>query len=323
MKKPSLNQLINLKMGILMSETKIGSYNNYRTLLSYVETHYGIVPIDNVTADFANRMKSQMVAEGKSNSTIRTYFALLTSVWNYACYKKYVKPESYPFAKKSYELDKCKVPKATKRNDHFITKNEMILLYGYFLESKPGREYEKSEKAYLGLFLMSYLCNGANINDLVRLRYDNSYFVSNETVFRFVRHKVADRTAAMITVPIIDELKTILAEIASPVVKDGLVLGRMVEGCDDEEKLAKRVMYINSYCATIIRKVARKLGIRDDISPTFARHTYATVLHQSGANFAVVEAALGHTSNIGIAGNYIGETPVELLFEMNSKLLVI
>lgn len=321
MKKPTLNQLINLKMTLLANDNKVGSYKNYRTLLSYIEHNYGIVPIEKVDAQFANGMKQKMVSEGKSPSTVRTYFALLTAVWNYASYKKYVKPETYPFQRKSYELDKCKVPKAAKRNDSYLTKDDMVRLYDYWLEIEPTTKTKRNEMRYLGLFLMSYLCNGANVNDLMRMTYNRDYFASNGKIFRFIRHKVADRTAAMITVPIIPQLMTILDRIASPVAKDGLVLGDFVENAGNEDELMARVMYVNSYCATIIRKVADKLGIRNDISPTFARHSYATILHQSGANFAIVEAALGHSGNIGIAGNYLGETPVELLFEMNSKLL--
>lgn len=316
----SFNELISEKMAVLEMNGQYATARNYRSLLHFIEKNYGILQGKDITPALVKSMRAKHMAN-MSQSSVASYLACLKSIFNYAVYKGVCDPKNYPFQRKAYELDKLKLPRIAKRNDSYLTKDDMTRLYSHWLDMPTEKPYQVTKKKMVGLFLCSYLMNGANLNDVLRLRYDNNYYNSNGRVFVFIRHKVEDRTGAQITVPVIPQLQTVLNYLADEPQRDGYVF-RTIMGdvdFDDEEKLLKKIMYVNSYASKLTREVCVSLGMRGDVSVTFARHSYATVMHQSGAPFYLVESNMGHTT--GIAFNYIGSTGIDDLFKWNSLLL--
>jgi len=313
----SLNELVTEKMTIMRSEGR-SSFRNYRTLLRTIETHYGIVKMSDVNSQFASNLHKTLKSEGKSTATIKTYFALLQSITHYGQYLGYVKGDPKLTRSKPYELDKVQLEKPRKRQSSYFTKEDMKRIWDYWVS--VGEE-PKGVKRWLGLFLASYLCNGANAADLLRLRYDSEYDNSGGRVFGFHRRKVRNTSGAYVRVPITGQLKSLLDSIGDEYESGGLVFGSYLGGVDvnDDEAVEMRVMYVNTYASKVLRKVCGKLGLRCDCSFTFARHSYCTVLNSEGVNYAVIERNLGH--NLGITDNYLGEIPTDRLFEANSRLL--
>lgn len=71
----------------------------------------------------------------------------------------------------------------------------MTELYNLFLsKSYPSYwsdEYKERAHYSLGLFLVQYLCNGFNLADAARLKYDSYYYQNQGKAFRFNRKKTA------------------------------------------------------------------------------------------------------------------------------------
>lgn len=298
----TLNELIRFKMELLEQDEKVATYKSYRTLLSYIQSHYGDVDIATVDAAFCRQLAKDLKSEGKSPSTERTYYAMLTAIWNYASYKGYT-ANDFPFQKHSYELDKIKKPKPRKRTDCFLTKEQMGQLYGLWTTL--------SDQYHVGLFLASYLSNGANLNDVLRFRWNK-----DPRIITFRRRKTKEKSDMLITVPVIPQLSAIFGEIASPWQPDA-PLFRIPE---TEADIQKAVMAANNAVTRAVRDIAPSIGLPDNISTTWARHTFSTVMHQSNVPYAYTEMAMGHTLD-GVAGNYIGSFTVEKSFEYNSNLL--
>ena len=172
------------------------------------------------------------------------------------------------------------------------------------------------------MFIDSYLCNGANVADLLRLKYDDEYYSSGKRILGFYRHKTINSSGVYVRVPVIDKLKMVIESIGDPETMNGLVFGSFLNDrdVDDSESVDSRVMYVNTYCSKVTRKVCAKLGIRTDTSVTFARHSYISRLHHIGAPYSLVERNAGHALS-GVADNYIGEYDDEILFEWNNKLI--
>lgn len=301
----TINELIKFKMDILEQDEKVSTYNSYRTLLAYIDKNYGQTDIKSINSDFCRAMQIKMKSEGKSDSTIRTYFALITAIFNYSVYKGYVEESQYPFQRKSYELDRIKRPKTKKRNDHFLTKAQITSIYNHWINHN---------NYYVGLFLMSYLCNGCNIRDLVELKWNK-----NPEIITFQRHKTIDKTDLMIVIPIIEPLRAILNKCASVYSIDTPILYEVDMDATEEEK-HKKTMIVNNNITKELRKL--DLDLPENISTTFARHTYSTVMHQENVPYTYVEMSLGHTLS-GVASNYIGSYPIEKSFQYNSFLLEI
>lgn len=310
----TVNELVSSKMAILTAANKINTAHNYRSLLHFLERNFGVVYCAECNPEFVQRMDVAMA--GLSPSTKATYYACFRAIWNYANYKGYTCGCEYPFRTHPYEQDKVRVPKILRRSECYASRNEMSDIYRYWQGMEDGLR-----KKYIGLFLASYLCNGCNLADLVRMTYNNDWYTSGCRIISFVRHKTADRTPIKVRVPVTGWLRSILDYMADEPSRGGLVFGSFVEGYTISEKvLQKRIMSLNNSVGKILKKELGKAGFRNDMSITFARHSYSTALHHIGAPFALVEQALGHTGT-GIAFNYIGSFSDDDLFKWNELLI--
>lgn len=313
----SLNELLTEKMLVMRQEGR-ASHRNYRTLLRYIETRCGIVKMSDVDSDFAANLHRMMRSDNKSASTIKTYFAILQSVTNYGAYLGCVKDTKLTRSH-SYELDKVKLEKPRKRQGSHFTKDDIKKLWDYWLSVG---ETPKGVKRWLGLFFASYLCNGCNMADLARLRYDKEWMNSKGRLLGFYRHKVLNSSGIYVRVPVTENLKMVIDAIGDEYQFNGLVFGSFLNDVDvnDNEAMELRIMYINTYASKVLRKVCKQLGIRDDCSFTFARHSFISNSHHQGFNFALVEMMAGHTLS-GVAGNYIADPPIDKLFEVGNSLI--
>lgn len=314
--KRTLNELLTEKSVVCRNENRLGTSYCYRSLLHYVERKYGIVQMSEVNPKWAIGFHNALKADGKTSATIKNYFALLQCITNYGAYLGCTKGDTKLVRSKSYELNKVKLEKPKNRQNKWLNIEDMNRLWDYWATTE-----NKTHRKWLGIGLASYLCNGANLADVLRLRYDDEYYSSNKKLFGFFRQKTRNSSGAYVRIPIIDRLRTIIDAIGDKEVNGGLVFGSFLGNVDmdDDDAVAKKVMTTNTSCSKVLRTICKKLGIREDISVTFFRHSYASNLNHQGCNYALIERSLGHTLG-GIADSYIANAPIEQLFELNNKL---
>lgn len=315
----TVNELIVEKCNSLQQEGRFGTECRYRSFLNYIYKNYGWLLVHDVNPIWAQGFHKKLVDENKSPSTIRLYFGLLQAILNYAGYLGLTVGDIKLTRSKAYELDKVKLAKPRTRQNKYLRREDMDKLWLYWLEA--GDYKPLGVRKWLGLFLASYLCNGCNTVDLMRLRYDDEYYGSGKQLFGFFRQKTKNTSGAYVRVPITEKLKIIIDRLGNSEEKNGLVFGGYLEGVnpEDEVELLKKCTYLNAYISKVAANYCRRLGIREDVSMGFARHSYASVLNNEGCNFAMIERALGHRLE-GVADNYIANASVEKLMELNSKL---
>lgn len=317
----TLNELLIEKCVYLKMEGRNGTEYNYRTLLHYIQKHYGMVFMKDVNPAWAADFYNKLVSQNKAAATMRSYFAMLQAVTNYGAYLGLTEGDVKLTRSKSYELDKVKLPKPRTRQGNYFTVSDMDKLWLHWLAlgDRP-----KSHKKWLGVFLASYLCNGCNAVDLVRLRYDDEYYTSGKKVLGFYRWKTRNTSNVYVRIPVVDKLKTIIETIGDEEVRGGLVFGSIMNimSLTSDEEINNRVTTLNSHIGKVLRRICTELEIRNDVSMTFARHSYASILNNEGCNFAMVEKALGHRLQ-GVAENYIGNASIERLFDLNSHLFTV
>lgn len=314
--KRTLNELLTEKSLVCKNENRVGTAYCYRSFKNYIDSHYGIVQMSEINPKWAAGLHSTLKKEGKTNATIKNYFAMLQCTVNYGAYLGCTKGDTKLTRSKSYELNKVKIDKPKTRQNKWLSIEEMDRLWDYWASTD-----NKSHKRWLGLFFASYLCNGANLADVLRLRYDDEYYTSGKRLLGFFRQKTKNSSGAYVRVPIIDRLRTVIDAIGDGEKKCGLVFGSFLNDISvtDEERVARRVMTVNSFTSKVVRTISGSLGMRDDVCVTFARHSYASNLNHQGCNYALIERNLGHILG-GVADNYIANAPIEQLFEMNGKL---
>lgn len=222
--------------------------------------------------------------------------------------------------------------KKASRKHEFLDVATMKQLYDFWekneAKNEEGRELypPKAKHALfrdLGLFLFMYLGDGQNLADTLRLEYDEWYFATHGKQLRFLRHKTMDRNedASEVIFPVTPEIKKILDKYAIKPRQGQRVFPIMSKGITPDKEIWVIQRY-NKYIRKHMEIVAKLLGLEQLPTPTWARHSFATNLNNSGrVPYKYIVDSMGHSSSGDITSNYIGAYPLDKMLEYNAYLL--
>lgn len=267
----------------------------------------GETPFAKVTSTHFNKLKDYMIENGYSSTTMCIYFSDLKSVVNEAMYKGLVKEVNYPFKKHIYDTQKVEIPKPKKRTMSFLTKDEMQKVYEYYKETKDK---------YIGLFLFSYLAGGMNLADVMRLKWNQHYFDTDQKEFLYKRKKTVHKNDFFIRVAISDLMREIIGD--EPVLDEYVF--PYLRNCNSILEQKNIILNEGKNTTNHLRKMCKKLNINKEVTPTYARHSYSTILRRECVPGDFVEYSMGHSMK-GSAGNYFGGYTTDQMLMFNSKLL--
>ncbi len=219
-----------------------------------------------------------------------------------------------------------------ERKERFLDVQKMSRLYDFFLageaKDKDGNELFDSEYksrlfGSLGMFLFSYLANGANLADLARLRYDDFYYLHGQQAMRFIRQKTMRETNGMeVIFPILPQMQVILDRVANKPRKGALVFN-IIDEHMGEERIRIIMSNENTNIAQRMEVIAGLAGLEEQPTPTWCRHSYATNLRDAGVSTEYISTMMGHTMTSGSATtlNYLSRYNMATMVANNSKLL--
>ena len=219
-----------------------------------------------------------------------------------------------------------------ERKEWCLNVEKMTRLYEFFekgeTKDQEGNElydpqYKKRLFHSLGLFLFSYLANGANMADIVKLRYDDFYYNHEQKAMRFIRQKTMRETDGMeVIFPILPQIQVILDRIARKPQRGALVFDIIKEGMT-ETRIKEIVSCENANINARMENVAKLLGMEERPTPTWCRHSYATNLRDAGVSTEYISTMMGHTMTSGSATtlNYLSRYNMATMVTNNSKLL--
>ena len=222
--------------------------------------------------------------------------------------------------------------KVCSRKHEFLDVPTMKMLYDFWerdeAKDEKGKElfFPKEKHAVfrdLGLFLFMYLGDGQNLADTLRLTYDSWYFATHGKQLRFLRHKTRDRneSASEVIFPVTPELQKIIDKYGNEPKLDKRVFPIMSEWIIPEQEVWVIQRY-NRYIREHMAKVTELLGMKQRPSSTWARHSFATNLNNSGkVPYKYISDSMGHSGNGDITSNYIGAYPLDKMLEYNWYLL--
>ncbi len=224
------------------------------------------------------------------------------------------------------------VNKKCSRKNWCLNVEKMTRLFRFF-ESDNTKDEEGKERfdpqyrqrlfESLGMFLFSYMANGANMADLALLRYDDFYYQQEQKAMRFIRKKTRRESDGMeVIFPILPQMQVILDRIANKPQKGGLVFNIINEGMTDE-RITSVVACENSNIADRMEVITEMIGMEEKPSPTWCRHSFATNLRDAGISTEYISTMMGHTITSGSATtlNYLSRYNMETMMSYNSKLL--
>jgi integrase len=231
------------------------------------------------------------IKEGHSRTTVGIYLRPLRALFNTAISLKDIDSSVYPFGKRKYKIPKGrKVKKALSQAQLILLKN-----------AEPKTPEQERARDF---FFFSYACNGMNIKDICLLKNEN---VENDTL-NFFRAKTrnTNKDQSPVNVTLTTFPKRIIEKYRNPDKSSKALLFPLtkIELTDPEQVKRLKIQHFTKFINQHLKKLALSVGITEDISTYFARHTFATMALENGANVEFVSEALAH-SNIKTTQAYL------------------
>lgn len=300
----TLNSLVSNKIENLRQNEQIGNSMFYQNTLQSIKAFGGEkISVIAVTPDWLNKYEKHMLKLGRSYTTIGMYCRAIRAMMNEARRIGIIKENQYPFGKGKYEI-----PTSESR--------KMALTLQQIKQIVTFTDGNKATEKHRDLWFFSYLCNGINFADMLRLKYSN---VQGGEI-RFVRaktlrtSKVKKELYAIVT----PEMEKIIDRWGNSDKNPNSHIFPFLNGDETPEREKNRIKDVVRCCNKKLKVIGEALGI-EGISTYTARHSYATVLKRSGANIAYISESLGH-NDLKTTENYLASFEREER-EKNAKLL--
>ena len=165
------------------------------------------------------------------------------------------------------------------------------------------------------LWLMQYYCNGVNLNDLIRLRWDSK--VGN--CFVIQRQKTKNTTSSrpvFIRIPLVDNLKVLIEKVGNK--NSEYVLGFLREQMSETQILEKKCRVAKMMNANL-KVIGKRLNLSIELLSETSRDAYATTLKKNGRSIEEIAEMLGHSSTT-CTRNYLAQFEENQIHSINQGL---
>ncbi|MBN2890701.1 MAG: site-specific integrase [Bacteroidales bacterium] len=248
------------------------------------------------------RYEKWMRKKGNKETSISLRFRTLRSAYNKAIDSKSATKINYPF--NDFKISKFDVT----TNKRAISKNEILLIKSVDLINEI-----ESVQFSRDIFIFSYLCGGINFTDIANLTSNN--IIDNRV--QYIRQK----TGKTISLQISSDAKQIISRYNHEIENRGYlfpILDKRVHKTAQQKQ--NRIHKILGKTGNGLKKIAELCEIKTNLTTYVARHSFATVLKNSGVNIALICEALGH-SDLSTTQIYLDSFESEQINEAMKHLL--
>jgi integrase/recombinase XerD len=263
----------NLKKGDQISTMQLSEY-----LLKSLELYTNRnLDFETITVDWLKKYEKHLLKNDKSYTTISMQMRVIRTLMNQAKRDGVIKETQYPFGKDKYEI------KEGVNTKKALTLNEIKQIFHF----SDGSE---TTDRYRDLWIFSYLCNGINIADLVKLKFKDI----KDGDICFVRQKTesTSKNRREIRASVSLELQNIIDKWGNKPIASNYIFPYL-KGKEDAEQRQRVTKDLTKRINLRMQKIGTELSI-GNITTYTARHSFATVLKRSGANIAFIGESLGH-----------------------------
>ena len=260
-------------------------------------------PFSDMDFDWLSRYEQWLKQSNCTEVTIALHFRTLRSVYNKAIVAKCASKSSYPFGE-------FKVSKFDTSTQKRAIPKETI---------KKVMEVDLSNEEFYvqfsrDIFIFSYLCGGINFTDIASLKHSN--MIDNK--LQYIRKK----TKKKINTPLSDEAMQIIQKYVSNKTKSNDYIFPILDDKVHKTEIQKhnRKHKIIGKINPSLKIVARLSGVKANLTTYVARHSFATVLKNSGVNIALISESLGH-SDLATTQIYLDSFENEQVGEAFKNLL--
>lgn len=305
-------QSIQEHINILEAEGKYNTASTYRgTLFSLMRFNHcesSSLSFSKVTPDFLSRFEEYMLNAGRKITTVSIYTRCIMRIFNAAINAGDIPKSLYPFGRTENGLY---TPPQHENAKRALSKPDVIKIITH-----PCKE-GSPEQFYRDLWSFSYLANGMNVNDILRLKYSNIH----DGEIWFEREKVKhQRKTRQIIVYITPELQSIIDRWGQKPVSENSYIFPVLYNDYSPKQVFQKIRQTIKQCNKYSRRIAKAEGIEANVTTYMARHSFATVLKNSGESVAFISESLGH-SDVSTTQNYLSSFDKEKRAEAARKLI--
>ena len=251
----------------------VGSYNSIK---AYSKGNNEL-QFSDIDANWLSGYERWLRSKGNKETTISLMFRTLRSIYNKAVEAGCARKSDYPFDR--YKISKFDV----KTRKRAIAKADILKIMQLDVSGE-----KPSIKLSRDIFIFSYLTGGINFSDIANLKSLNIC----DGRITYLRQK----TGKQINIQINDKAAEILNRYNDGVSQRGYlfpILDARIHKTAQQKQ--DRIHKCLSRTNKDLKHIAKLTGIDFNLSTYGARHSFATVLKNSGVNVALISEALGHS----------------------------
>ncbi|RIJ45514.1 site-specific integrase [Maribellus luteus] len=295
----------------LNNEGRVGTAESYdsasKSFQTYIETkNRRKLRFWDITQEWLEDYEKWMIEQKKSYTTIGIYLRSLRTIINLAIKEELMESNDYPFGKHKYQIPSGKnIKKALQISD-----------VGKIVKYVPVSPNEERAR---DLWLFSYLCNGANVKDIAKLKYQD---INDKRIY-FVRAKTERSTKQQrqnISVVLVPEISKIIKKWGRKPVEAEAYIFEIISENDTPQQVLMKVRQATKTINKYMKRISDALELPVKVTTYTARHSFATVLKRSGAPTEFISESLGH-KDLKTTENYLDSFEDDVKETYQKKLL--
>ena len=285
----------------------ISSSLNYKCAWDSILKFSPEIEFETVTPTFLNNYEKWMVEQGRSVTTISMYLRCLRAMFNQAIDEDVVERKDYPFGRRKYQIP------AVRNIKKALTKEEIREIMNHPLEYGSNRDKARD------FWILSYMCNGLNVKDILNLKHEN---VEDKiiTVIRAKTRTSLKSNSRPIVIPLTPEIRRIIDKWSISFAMSDDFLFDQLQKEDSPKRERDKVQNFTRFINKNMAKVCKEIGIKKKVTTYSARHSFSTILKNSGVPVEYISEALGHTT-IKTTQSYLDSFSIKQADEFARHLL--
>ncbi|MBL7851208.1 MAG: site-specific integrase [Cyclobacteriaceae bacterium] len=297
----------------LKSEKRIGTYRAYSNALAAFKAFRGgrdLAPID-LTPTLLKQFETYMLdVRNVGRNTVAMYARALRVVFNLCAESNPGLKEFYPFALRQNDRHRYRIRTAAGKKAEALEVEQLQA----FIDTEPDKdspEYEAKQ-----LFLFSFYAQGMNMRDIANLKYQD---IKGQTI-TYIREKTkrSESEETPLEIPLTEPLRRIIRAIGNPDKRpQSYVFGILQHGLtplQQDSRIRDKIKKTNK----ALKSLCQAAGL-PVISSYTARHSYATMLRDSGQSIETIKELLGH-SDVRVTEAYLKRFDLKKKRDINERL---
>lgn len=279
--KDSILSAFESKIAELEASGKVGSSVWYSCALNSIKSFTNKeLKFADITVNWLKSYEAHLLKEKKAYTTISMYMRALRSIINEGKAHGIISQAQYPFVIK--KNGKYSIPEGTGRKIALNTSQLMeVFNYQMFPDDERWRD----------LWIFSFYCNGANLNDILRFKYEN--IVGN--CIEWFREKTIhqDKEKRKIRAIITEEMRQIIDRYGNPDHKPGNYIFPYLRDKLTPLEERKIIQNVTHLINKKMHKIGQALGY-GDITTYWTRHSWASISRKEGISTFAISKGMGH-----------------------------